>query len=325
MKVLGLDTSCDESCAAIYDSEAKRLLADIVHSHVVKMGNYGGIVPEIASREHLKALPLAVNQALRESKLTLDDIDCIAVTNRPGLIGALLVGVTYAKALALAANRPFHVINHIEAHLLSPMLAGQAPAFPWIALVVSGGHTELFHVESPTQFRWLGGTLDDAAGEAFDKVGKLLGMPYPAGPQIDKQTADVSDELRKRYKFPRAKLDGFNFSFSGLKTAVSLQVKRLGEKRDSEKLAVAASAQEAILDSLVDKTTKAAEALGVSQIVVTGGVACNSRLRKRMPTAYFPSPKHCSDNAAMVALAMALQRPKPAAWNTTAHASLELG
>ncbi|MBY0369639.1 tRNA (adenosine(37)-N6)-threonylcarbamoyltransferase complex transferase subunit TsaD, partial [bacterium] len=190
MLILAVDTSCDESCAAVVDTERWRLLSDVVLSHVDQMQAFGGIVPEIASREHLKALPLAVEQALAKAGVRADQIDHFTVTHRPGLIGALLVGVTYVKSLAFALGKPFSVQDHLRAHLYSPALAalegGTAPAFPWIALIVSGGHSEIFHVRSATDAKWLGGTLDDAAGEAFDKVGKLLGLPYPAGPKLDR-------------------------------------------------------------------------------------------------------------------------------------------
>jgi len=332
MKILALDTSCDDSCAAIIDTDRERILADVVHSHVVSMEKYGGIVPEIASREHLKALPLAVHEALSVAGCGISDIDGIAVTHQPGLIGALLVGVSFAKALALATGRPFYAMNHIEAHLFSPFLGdldgNPAPAFPWIALVVSGGHTEIFHVKDALEFSWLGGTLDDAAGEAFDKVGKLLGLPYPAGPQIDRWVAEKgTEEDRSRFQFPRARTEGYHFSFSGLKTAVAQRVKGLGVDLPAQRLAIAASAQEAIIDSLIDKVTKAASACGVRQIVITGGVACNSRLRSRLSGAYFPQPRHCADNAAMVARLASLyvQRRKliPASWETTASASVD--
>jgi len=303
VKILALDTSCDESCAAIIDTEGPRLLADVVHSHVAAMKQHGGIVPEIASREHLKALPLAVNQALEKAGMKANELDWISVTNKPGLIGALLVGVSYAKALAYALKKPFSAVDHIEGHLFSPLLAElegkPAPAFPWIALVVSGGHTELFHVLSTFQYKRIGGTRDDAAGEAFDKIGKLLGLPYPAGPLIDKLARGADT---KKYKFPRAILEEFDFSFSGLKTAVNLQVKALGAIDDSMRPDLAASAQEAILEPLVRKIAEAQNRLGVKQVVVSGGVACNSRLRELLPGAYFPSPRHCSDNAAMIGL-----------------------
>lgn len=271
------------------------------------MKQYGGVVPEIASREHLKGLPLAIDELLTQTRKTWKDIDWVAVTNRPGLVGALLVGVSFAKGLAFALQKPFSAFSHVEAHLFSALLAGTqgqpVPAFPWIALVVSGGHTELFRVKNALDYEWLGGTLDDAAGEAFDKVGKLLGLDYPAGPVIDRRVRTEGNEAqRKAFRFPRARTEAFHFSYSGLKTAVSLQVAKMGAISDADRLALASSAQEAILDPLVDKIKAAQTQFGISQVVVTGGVACNSRLRARLPDAYFPSPRHCSDNAAMVAL-----------------------
>lgn len=327
MKILAIDTSCDESCAAILESQGPVLLADVVHSHVSSMSKWGGIVPEVASREHLKALPLAVAEALDRAKLKVSDLDWIAVTNRPGLIGALLVGVSFGKALAFAAKKPFSVVDHVEAHLYSPMLARldgkSAPPFPWIALVVSGGHTELVRVDGPLEHRWLGATLDDAAGEAFDKIGKCLGMAYPAGPEIDKLVkSEATPKDRERYAFPRARLDGYDFSFSGLKTSVGLQAKKATE---ADRVALAASAQEAILDALVEKVKLAQTKESIDQVVVTGGVACNSRLREKLPQAYFPSPRHCSDNAAMIGMYAFLQHEtktlKPAPWAETASAT----
>jgi N6-L-threonylcarbamoyladenine synthase len=227
-------------------------------------------------------------------------------------MGALLVGVSFVKALAFASGKPFSALDHIEAHLFSPLLAtaddgGKTPPpFPWIALVVSGGHSELFHVRSQSDWTWLGGTLDDAAGEAFDKIGKLLGLPYPAGPRIDKWVREKATEQdRRRFPFPRAKTEPFHFSYSGLKTAVSLQVKADGD--ESLRLAAAASAQEAILDPLVEKVREAQARFNVPNAVITGGVACNSRLRAKFPEAFFPAPRHCTDNAAMVAVLAALK------------------
>lgn len=311
MKLLAVDTSCDEASAAILDTDRWLLLSDVVHSHVTQMARYGGIVPEIASREHLKTMPMVVQQALDQANLSLKDIDWFAATNRPGLIGALLVGLSFTKALSFAENRPFSSVNHIEGHLYSPMLAtleGQkVPEFPWIALVVSGGHSELFHVKDESEFEWLGGTRDDAAGEAFDKIGKLLGLGYPAGPKIDVWVQkSATNEDRARFPFPRASVEGLDFSFSGLKTAVAQQIAKLPPLAEATKLQIAASAQEAILQPLIEKARLASERLGVRQIVVTGGVACNSRLREKLPDAYFPQPRHCSDNAAMIALVAAL-------------------
>lgn len=331
MKILAIDTSCDESCAAIIDTEKWKLLADIVHSHVESMKNFGGVVPEIASREHLKGLPLAIHEALEQAQIKAKDIDHFVVTNRPGLIGALLVGLSFTKSLAFSLGKPFSTLNHIEAHLFSPLLTtlqgNEPPPFPWIACVVSGGHTEIFHVESLVKYQWLGGTLDDAAGEAFDKVGKLLQLPYPAGPKIDKWVKDsASEEHRTRFAFPKAKTDLHTLSFSGLKTAVALEVKKRELGNSDEVLALAASAQEAILDALVEKLRQTQKSTGVKTLVLTGGVACNSRLREKLPEAHFPIPKHCTDNAAMVALLAGLYAQqnnlKPEPWNTTAYPSL---
>lgn len=333
MKILALETSCDDSCAAIVDTTANRLLADVVYSHTLAMRRFGGIVPEVASREHLKALPVAVREALDVAKLDVTELDHIVATNRPGLIGSLLVGVSFGKSLAFASGKPFTALHHIEGHIFSPFLARfeglDVPPFPWIALVVSGGHTELYRVDALSEVTWLGGTLDDAAGEAFDKTGKLLGLEYPAGPLIDKWVRDeATDALRARFSFPRAKTEGFHFSFSGLKTAVALEVRK-GNAED--RLAIAASAQEAILDALVDKLKAAATKEGVAQIVVTGGVACNSRLRAKLPDAYFPKPRHCSDNAAMMAIVAALRAEAgllpPSPWSVTAlpRADLDFG
>ena len=254
MKLLALDTSCDESCAAILDTDSWKLLADVVHSHVSKMEAFGGVVPEIASREHLKALPLAVEEALRLAGLSYSDLDWIAVTNRPGLIGALMVGVSYGKALAYSLQKPFTAIDHIEAHLYSPMLTTldgkEAPPFPWIALVVSGGHSELFHVRGIGDYTWLGGTLDDAAGEAFDKIGKCLGLGYPAGPVIDKWVREeATEDMFSKVKFPRSLSKAHYFSFSGLKTSVLNEIKgRTLDKKDL--LTIAASAQDRTLGGL---------------------------------------------------------------------------
>ena len=307
MKILALDTSCDESCAAVLDTDRWCLAADIVSSHAARMKMWGGVVPEVASREHLKALPLVIDAALQEARMTMEELNWIAVTNRPGLIGALLVGVSYAKALAFAGGISFTAIDHVEAHLFSPLLATfegrETPPFPWVALIVSGGHTELFHVEGVGRFRWLGGTLDDAAGEAFDKAGKLLGLAYPAGPLLDSWVRDQgSPSDRAAFKFPRAKVAGLDFSFSGLKTAVRLAVEGKSPLTETSKLSIAASAQEAIVDALVEKTRLAHAQFPGTSLVVTGGVACNFRLREKLPEAHFPAPKHCTDNAAMVAL-----------------------
>ncbi len=332
MKILAIDTSCDDSCAAIVDTTTWKLLGNQVITHAQKMEAWGGIVPEIASREHLKALPIAVRQCLEEAGLRLGEIDHFAVSHRPGLIGALLVGVTYAKSLAFALGKGFSVHDHLQGHLFSPLLTefegGKAPAFPWFALIVSGGHTELFEVKSITDFHWLGGTLDDAAGEAFDKVGKILGLSYPAGPEIDRWVkASATHADRARFDFPRSKPESGYFSFSGLKTSVANTFAKMKAPSDQDRLSVAASAQEAILDPLVERLLRAQRKQPGHQLVVTGGVACNSRLREKLPNAYFPAPRYCSDNAAMVAnVAALLQRERKleiAPWTTTPFAHTE--
>jgi len=329
MKILAVDTSCDDSCVAIIDTQDWVILSESVFSHTEPMKKFGGIVPEIASREHLKALPLAVETSLKKAGLSLSDIDWFAVTHRPGLIGALLVGVSYVKALAFATGKPFSVFNHIEGHLFSPLLITlekqEGPAFPWTALVVSGGHTELFQVNGLLDYQWLGGTLDDAAGEAFDKVGKLVGLPYPAGPLIDRLVREKATEEDRKIPFPRPKVEGNQFSFSGLKTAVALKVQKANLENEKEKIAIIASAQEAIVDTLCEKTRLAADQVPGSRIVVTGGVACNSHLREKLSEAHFPAPRHCTDNAAMVALLAGLYEKAgkltPAPWTTTAHST----
>ena len=310
MRLLALETSCDDSCAAIWDTATGKLLAEKTYSHTKAMQRWGGIVPEVASREHLCGLPLAVSDALKDAKLTPQDLDWIVATNRPGLIGALVVGLAYGKSLAFALGKPFSTVSHIEAHLFSPLLAkaeGKTPPpFPWIALVVSGGHTELFFVEGVGKFKWLGGTLDDAAGEAFDKVGKAAGLEYPAGPIIDKMAAALPADQRELHQFPRAQVSGFNYSFSGLKTSVGLELQKHHPLEEVTRAQILSSAQEAIVDALVIKVRRAQKELG-GNVIVTGGVACNGRLRERLPQAYFPAPRHCSDNAGMVAALAAAQ------------------
>lgn len=329
MKILAVDTSCDDSCASIIDTQSWKLISESVISHLEPMKKFGGIVPEIASREHLKALPAAIDRCLEEGKLQLSDIDWFGVTNRPGLIGSLLVGVSYVKALAFSLKKPFSVFNHIEAHLFSPLLitleGGEAPPFPWIALVVSGGHSELFHVRGLLDYEWLGGTVDDAAGEAFDKIGKLAGLDYPAGPQIDRWVKEKATDEDRKLSLPRPKVDGFNFSFSGLKTAAALYAKKADLTQENIKLEFLASAQEAIIDTLVEKTQLALNQFSKTKLVVTGGVACNSRLREKLSHAYFPAFRHCTDNASMVALLAALHEKagqlRSSSLSETAHST----
>ena len=321
MLLLAIDTSCDESCAAIVDTQHATLKANVVASHVAKMRPYGGVMPEIVSREHLTGLPYVVGAALLQAECTFQDLDWICVTQGPGLMGCLLVGTTYAQALAMALKRPLSGMDHLEGHLFSPLISAlegkgaaevqAAPPFPWVALIASGGHTELYYVESATHCRRLGGTRDDAAGEAFDKLGKLLGFEYPAGPALDayvKRHATESDFTA--FRFPQAQVGDSEFSFSGLKTAVRIEyesqrhaLKMSPGQAIPERVRVqlAASIEHAVVEALADKCRKNLAQFSGAHLVVTGGVACNSRLRARLPEAYFPLPRFCTDNAAMIA------------------------
>ncbi len=306
MLVMGIETSCDDTGVAIL-KDKREVLANLVSSQVKIHSIFGGVVPELAARKHLENILPLTHTALTEADVRLKDIECIGVTNRPGLIPSLLVGVTFAKGLSFGADIPLVGVNHLEAHSFAIFLEKEIP-FPFICLVVSGGHTSLFLVEDFGCMRLLGRTLDDAAGEAFDKVAKLLSLGYPGGPVIDTLSKKGNpDSIR----FPIAKVKGYDFSFSGIKTAVNMYIKR--EKPDLSSLKVkadiAASFQEAVVKALLDKTFGAAKDLGVSNIVISGGVACNSRLRElaqkyaqeNRVCCHFPSPKLCTDNALMVA------------------------
>ncbi len=301
MIVLGIETSCDDTGVALL-KDGTKLLANLLSSQVNLHAVFGGVVPEIAARKHLDTLLLLTMKALEQAGLSLEEVDSIAVTNRPGLVPSLLVGVTFAKGLAYALDKPLVAVDHLEAHAFAIFLEREVD-FPFVALVVSGGHTSLFLVEDFGSMRHLGATLDDAAGEAFDKVAKVMGLGYPGGPVIDK-LAKGGDF--KAIPFPVAKTDGYSFSFSGLKTAVINYVKKNPNYNAAD---VAASFQEAVVKALLQKTLKAVEEFGVPRVVVAGGVACNSWLRKRFTedlakrnaSVFFPSPKFCTDNGAMVA------------------------
>jgi len=310
MRVLAIETSCDDTGAAVV-LNGRKILSNVVSSQVSVHQKYGGVVPELASRRHIESIVPIVTVALERARVTLRDIDGIAVTQGPGLVGSLLVGLSFAKSLSFVTRLPFVGVNHIEAHLSAIFLEEKPPKFPFIGLVVSGGHTSLFRVDGFGKYRRLGQTRDDAAGEAFDKVAKLLGLGYPGGPIID--------ELSKRgnpkaIRFPRASLgkDSFDFSFSGLKTAVVNYVKSHPEPAGSypEDLVrdIVSSFQEAVVDVLVKKTFQAAQHEKLRRVVLSGGVAANGRLRERMEEeasfqnvkVYIPSPSFCTDNAAMV-------------------------
>lgn len=309
MIILGIETSCDETAAAVLQDG--RVLSNVVASQIAVHSEYGGIVPELASRHHLQAIEPVVNAAIEESGVQRQGIQAVAATQGPGLIGSLVVGFSFAKAFAMASNVPFTGVNHIHAHLMSVFLEQEVPSFPFIGLIVSGGHTSLYLVKNHLSMELLGHTRDDAAGEAFDKVAKILGLPYPGGPVIG-ELAEHGNETAFAYprtRMPDAPLD---FSFSGLKTAVMLSVRGCESSGGPMPVAdIAASFQRAVVDVLVEKTLLAAQSCKVSDIVLCGGVAANKRLRTAMVDAvrvngmrlFMPSSGFCTDNAAMVAVA----------------------
>jgi len=312
MRILALESSCDESAVAVYDDQAG-LLAHEIYSQIDLHRVYGGVVPELASRDHVRRLLPLVSAALKDAKTAPADLDGVAYTAGPGLIGALLTGAALGRSLAYAWKVPAIGVHHLEGHLLAPLLEDEAPPFPHLALLVSGGHTMLIDVAAPGHYAVLGETRDDAAGEAFDKSAKLLGLPYPGGPELARMAASGN---AARYDFPRPMLDraGLEFSFSGLKTAVSLAVKdraAKGSLDDATRADIAAGVQEAIVDTLVAKTRRALEHTGHGAIVVAGGVGANRLLRQRLDAAaarqgakvYYPRIEFCTDNAAMIAVA----------------------
>lgn len=312
MRVLGLETSCDETGIALYDSE-RGLLAHRVYSQIALHAEYGGVVPELASRDHVrKALPL-IHEVLTEAGLTVNELDGIAYTSGPGLVGALLVGACLGRSLAWALDIPAVGVHHMEGHLLAPMLEENVPEFPFIALLVSGGHTQLVRVDGIGRYELLGESLDDAAGEAFDKAAKMMGLPYPGGPALS-QLADQGDS--SRFKFPRPMTDrpGLDFSFSGLKTQVRTTILECavdGVLSDTDKADIAACFQAAVVDTLVIKCKRALQQTGVKRLIIAGGVGANKRLREQLRTTteamggavFYPRPELCTDNGAMIAYA----------------------
>jgi N6-L-threonylcarbamoyladenine synthase len=301
--LLALETSCDETAAAILRGET--LLASEIASQIALHAEYGGVVPEVASRQHLRTLRPVIARALERAGLAIDAIDAFAATSGPGLATSLMIGACAAKGLAIARCRPFLAINHLEGHLLSPFFGTAEGVRPAVALIVSGGHTMLVEIEALARYRLLGHTQDDAAGEAFDKVGKLLGLPYPGGPHVDRLAA-AGDPAR--YDFPRSMIDSgdFHFSFSGLKTSVRYLLPRLESPPHLPDLC--ASFQEAIVDVLVAKTVRAATTAGRRLVALSGGVSVNARLREKMRAAcvahglelLIAPPALCTDNAAMI-------------------------
>ena len=315
MIILGIETSCDETSASVVEDGIK-VHSNIVASQQELHSRFGGVVPEIACRSHTDTIITVIDKAVTEANIKINDIDAISVANTPGLIGALLIGLTTAKTLSWLLGIPLITINHLHAHIYASKIEHEDIDYPAISLVVSGGHTSLFLTQSETRHTQVGGTIDDAAGEAFDKVGKILGLGYPAGPEIDTISKKGSG---KAILFPRSylKKDSLDFSFSGVKTAVlyhclgqdSKNTGEMPELKDREIADLAASFQEAVVDVLVNKTIFAATKFSARSIILGGGVACNSRLRQRLADAakqrdiplYYPSKKLCMDNAAMVA------------------------
>jgi N6-L-threonylcarbamoyladenine synthase len=309
MIVLAIETSCDETAAAVVDG-GRKILSSVVASQDDVHAAYGGVVPELASRRHLEVLMPVVRRALATASMRLHDVDGLAVTYGPGLVGSLLVGCSAAKAMAYACRRPLVGVNHLEGHICAAFLEGDPPDFPFLALVVSGGHTALYLAREPRRYERIGQTRDDAAGEAFDKVAKLLGLGFPGGPAIER-TARAGDP--RAIVFPTANMsDGApDFSFSGIKTAVSLHVRRAGPLDAAQVAEVAASFQATAVKMLVRKTVKAARGAGVRRLVLTGGVAANTALREALEAEcrergwvlHVPSRALCTDNAAMIAAA----------------------
>jgi N6-L-threonylcarbamoyladenine synthase len=319
MRVLGIETSCDETGVALYDTE-RGLVADALHSQVAMHRAFGGVVPELASRDHVERVLPLLQQVLDAASIGIGDVDAIAYTQGPGLAGALLVGASIAHGLGFALGKPVIGVHHLEGHLLSPMLGSPAPTFPFVALLVSGGHTQFFEVTAIGRYRLLGDTLDDAAGEAFDKTAHLLGLPYPGGPAL---AVLAESGTPGAMVLPRPMLDSGNLdvSFSGLKTAVALKARALSEGGDPARLPDACKAdiahafQAAVVDVLVAKSVQALAQTGFSALVVAGGVGANRQLRERLAATiglrggqvFFPEPKYCTDNGAMIAMAGALR------------------
>ena len=310
--ILGIESSCDETGVALYHSE-RGLLAHTLHSQIAMHNEYGGVVPELASRDHVRHVLPLLREALGKTQCTLNDIDAIAFTQGPGLSGALLVGASVACSLAYALNIPTIAVHHLEGHLLSPLLSDPAPAFPFVALLVSGGHTQLMRVDAVGRYTLLGETLDDAAGEAFDKSAKLLGLDYPGGALL----ANLAQHgTPGRFKLPRPMLHSSNldFSFSGLKTAVLLAVKN-NPQDEQTKADIAHAAQAAIIEVLASKALTALKQTGLNQLVIAGGVGANQALRAQLNQAaqqrdfkvFYPDLEFCTDNGAMIAFAGAMR------------------
>lgn len=315
MLILGIESSCDETGVALYDADAGgALLSHALHSQILMHREYGGVVPELASRDHIRrAVPL-LRRVMSDSGRALSDVDAIAYTQGPGLAGALLVGAAFAEGLAASLGIPTIPLHHLEGHLLSPLLSRRPPRFPFVALLVSGGHSQLMRVTGVGEYQLLGETLDDAAGEAFDKTAKLLGLPYPGGPAL----AELAELGRADVvKLPRPMLHSgdLDFSFSGLKTAVLTKVREIGTPDAQQRADIARGFQDAIIEVLVKKSMRAVKESGLKQLVVAGGVGANQELRRQLDalaakagiSVFYPELEFCTDNGAMIALAGALR------------------
>lgn len=308
MRILGIETSCDETGIAIYDEE-QGLLSHQLYSQVKLHADYGGVVPELASRDHVKKTIPLIKAALKEAGLTSKDIDGVAYTAGPGLVGALLVGATIGRSLAYAWNVPAVPVHHMEGHLLAPMLEDNPPEFPFVALLVSGGHTMMVEVKAIGEYQILGESIDDAAGEAFDKTAKLMGLDYPGGPLLSRL---AENGTKGRFKFPRPMTDrpGLDFSFSGLKTFAANTI-AANDNDDQTRADIAYAFQEAVCDTLVIKCRRALEQTGLNRIVIAGGVSANKQLRISLEAlaqkvggaVYYPRTEFCTDNGAMIAYA----------------------
>jgi N6-L-threonylcarbamoyladenine synthase len=329
MLILGIETSCDETAVAVVE-DGRRILSNVVSSQVELHAEYGGVVPELASRQHVQAMIPVLDEALRRAGCRLDGIDAAAVTYGPGLAGALLVGVNFAKALAFARGIPLVAVNHLEGHIYAAWLdREEEPLFPLLALIVSGGHSDVVLMEEHGRYHRLGETVDDAAGEAFDKVARVLGLGFPGGPAIDRLAAGAA---RTSVKLPRARLDRpYDFSFSGLKTRVQ-RIARGEEGVPPDSAELAAAFQESVVDSLVTKAVRAADEHGANAIVLSGGVAANSLLRTVLPErsplpVMIPPPALCTDNGAMIAAAgwRRLQAGEKAALDLDVAPGLRIG
>lgn len=306
MLVLGIETSCDETGVALFDSE-QGLLADALYSQVELHARYGGVVPELASRDHIRKLVPLVESILKESGKQLSDLDGVAYTAGPGLLGALLVGATFGRALAWSLDVPAIAVHHMEAHLLAPLLDEHEPPLPFIALLVSGGHTQLVLVHGLGEYELLGESLDDAAGEAFDKAAKMLGLGYPGGPHLAR-CATTGDPTRFRFPRPMTDRPGLDFSFSGLKTFTLNTIAAHEPLSDQDRADIARAFEDAVVDTLVIKCRRAVEQTGVAHLVMAGGVSANARLRAALAErlnaeVYYAAPRLCTDNGAMIAYA----------------------